>query len=176
VRFITGESRAVLVLPTAGIVVKFPIIHFVEALKALTSDVWKYGWELGYRGFRNSLINGLASNWIEFLLYVKTGSPFLQPTYFSLFGLLNIQRYGNPCSLRAVDLWCQLCALTENKVWDDGHHFSNPKNFTLDGGSLRMLDYGSSRTFRVVNDYGRKIAKTFDPSYNWDEVQNKFKD
>lgn len=182
-QFHKGQNRAVWLLPELGIVVKFPIVYFRPVFAALTTDLWRFGWKgfkaywdtplEAYGGFRSWLFKGLAANWMEFWLYTKTHNPFLQPTYFSLLGLVNVQRYGNPCPLKHVDLWCQLHELTNGQVWDDGHHFSNTQNFTFDGGVLRMLDYGSSRTRKVVLLYGEKIIQQFDPTYDWDEVCKK---
>ena len=178
--FHKGQNRWVAVFPKAGVVVKFPIVYLKVVLEALTVDLWRFGWRgfkanwdtpmEAYGGFRSWLFKGLAANWMEFWLYVTTRNPFLQPTYFSLFGLVNVQRYGTPCPLKYVDVWCQLCELTNDQVWDDGHHFSNTQNFTFDGGVLRMLDYGSIKTRKVIRLYGEKIAQQFDPSYDWDEV------
>jgi hypothetical protein len=141
-----GQSRIVFIFPLLRIVFKFPIIHpFVAVRPFFRRDIkgkkWKYlkmylSWPLEvYGSFRGLLFRGLSANWNEFLFYWKTRNQFLQPTYFSLFGFLNIQRYDKPCQLHEVDLWCQLHELTEGHVHEDGHVFANPHNFCFSGGA-----------------------------------------
>jgi hypothetical protein len=120
-------------------------------------------------GYKNWLFGGIMANWREFVFFHKTKHPFLLPTRFSFFGLFNIQTAGEPCLIKYVDLWCQLYELTDGKVFADSHHFENPNNFCFNGGVLRMLDYGSKRTHKVIADFGEKILKSFDPKYDWEE-------
>ncbi len=150
-----GNDRIVVLFPALGVVVKLPITHLLYVLDSLFGiDTWRtYGRKLVWRtligafeesgSVRGMLFRGLAANWMEFWLSATKRNPFLQPTYFSLFGLLNVQRYDTPCPFKDVDLCVQLCRLTDDAVWDDGHHFSNPQNFAFRKGVLRILDYGS---------------------------------
>ena len=185
-QIIKGRDRIVFIFPLLGIAVKFPVIHFFAAIKPFF-----YRFPKGKRGkylkrhvFRSSesnlgvkglLFKGVFANWCEFWLYLKTQNTFLQPTYFSLFGLLNIQRHGELCRLKEINLWCQLSELTNGKVFDDPHHFSNPRNFCLCGRKLRIFDYGSCRSHDVIIQYGAKIVDFFNPMYCWEEEENKRK-
>lgn len=181
-----GKDRVVFVFPLLRVAVKFPIIHFFAAVKPFfrrdTKGKWDYlkkylTWPLEtYSGFRGLLFRGLSANWNEFWFYQKTRNSFLQPTYFSFFGLLNVQRYDTPCQLQSVDLWCQLYELTSGKVFDDSHHFENPRNFCFCNGTLRMLDYGSRRTHSVITQYGTKIVELFNPAYCWEEEKKKLRE
>ncbi len=184
-----GQDRIVFIFPLIGIVIKFPIIHFFRVFRrtycVLRGDGKnkKEKWEWikehltypieAYFGFKGLLFRGLVANWREFWFYLKTRHSFLQPTYFSLFGLLNIQRYDEPCRLQNVDLWCQLYEMTNGQVFDDSHHFENPHNFCFHNGKLRMLDYGSRRTWGVISNYGAKIIEHFNPAYSWEEEKKK---
>jgi hypothetical protein len=182
-----GKDRIVIILPLLGIVIKFPIVHFFLAVIAFFHRVpkgkkWEYlkkyiSLPIEYTyGFRWLLFTGISANWNEFWFWWKTRNSFLQPTYFSLFGLLNIQQYDQPCQLLEDDLWCQLYELTNSKVFDDSHHFTNPRNFCFSRGKLRMLDYGSRLSQRVVEKYGEKIFELFNPDYCWEEEKKKLED
>ena len=96
------------------------------------------------------LFRGLADNWMEFWFYVRTRNPFLQPTYFSLFGIFTVQRYGKPCPFRDIDLKHQLEELTDGRAREDGHHFFDSRNFTFNQGALRMIDYGNKQARKVI--------------------------
>jgi len=182
-----GKDRIVFVFPLLRIAVKFPIIHFFIAVKPFfrcdtKGKKWEYlkkylTWPLeAYGGFRGLLFRGISANWNEFWFYWKTRNSFLQPTYFSLFGLLNIQRCDEPCQLQEVDLWCQLYELTSGKVFGDSHHFANPRNFCFCDRKLRMLDYGSGRSHGVITQYGIKIVELFNPAYCWEEEKKKLQE
>lgn len=183
-----GRNRLVFIFPKLGVVVKFPILHLSRIFGMIKGHFseggWKFFWktfkhEFNYYtadtigSFKREVFFGLIANWNEFYLYWKTRSLFLQPTYFTLFGFLNIQKYGNPCQLQDVDLWCQLHILTDGKVWDDSHHFSNSKNFSFDDGKLRIVDYGSYTVNNVVILHGEKIFNSFNPAFCWEEEKKK---
>jgi len=176
-----GEKRIVFIFPKMHFAVKLPIIHLFLAIKfgyAKTgrwNHLKKY---LGYPmeamgGFKWFLFRGLSSNWNEICFYLKTRNLFLQPTYFSFFGLLNIQRCDDPCELKSHDLWAQLRELTEGRVSEDEHHFDNPDNFCFRDKKLRMIDYGSKRSHGVLLKYSEKIMGSFDPEYCWEDQKKE---
>lgn len=173
-----GQDRIVFVFPSLRIVIKLPIIHVFLAFcpeffrvakeKGVALEYLKR--HLTYRleilgGFWGLLLRGLIANWSEFCFYRKTRNPFLQPTYFSLFGFLNIQRYDEPCQMKDLNLWRHFCALTGNEVKNDPHHFRESHNFSLHNGKLRILDYGDRRTQKIVLKQGEKIAEFFNPAH-----------
>lgn len=105
---------------------------------------------------------GILDNWREFLFFRRTHHPFLRPTYFSLFGLLNLQRAGKSVQLSQPEFWAQIHALLRsNAAWEDIHHFSNPDNFCIDNGQLQILDYGSLLTQKAVRENGLAILEGF---------------
>ncbi len=176
-----GWNRFVIVAPKFGIAIKLPIIHLFLSIKILVklslifefrsiflemalpiSDRWSY---------KNRLFGGIVTNWREFIFYRRTKNPFLQPTYFSFLGLINIQKMGTPCDISYVDLWCQLLNLTDSGVMADNHHFENSDNFCFDSGKLKIHDYGSIVTQKVITEYGTKIYESFDPGFNLGEFR-----
>lgn len=141
---------------------------------------WKHlqrgwSWPIEARGgFKGLLFGGLDANWGEFLFYWQTRNPFVQPTYFSFFGLFNVQRAGEPCLLKREDLWYQLYQLTRDRDFDNSHHFDNLRNFCFSNGKLRMLDYGSRKSREVIARHGAMIVELFNPAYCWEEEKKKF--
>lgn len=178
-KFKKGHYRFVFVFPSLGIAIKFPIIRLWCLVKNIVYLTVRMRWESLWRemsssidfdfGLKGLLFRGIVDNWREFLFFRKTRNIFLQPTYFSFFGLLNIQKTSEPCMLNYVDLWCQLYELTGGKVFDDSHHFENPDNFCFANGKLMILDYGSKGTHGVINEFGAKIFESFDPAFSWEE-------
>lgn len=174
-KFKKGKDRLVSIFPALGIAIKFPIIRFLAVIRASCRQIRNGDWKLlrkswsfsvkSQRGLKGVLLRGLLANWREYRFYQRTKNPFLQPTYFSFYGLVNVQQVGEPCLIRDQDLWRQLLDLTMNEVWADAHHFSNPENFCFYKGKLRMHDYGSSACQTVIERYGEKIFYEFDPAY-----------
>src|SRR5690606_27796469 len=91
-------------------------------------------------GVRGPLFLGVVTNWNEFKFYRNSKHELLQPTYVSLFGLVNIQRYGEPCTLDKERLWERVFAVVGDQLWCDGHHFRNPENFKLGSCGVRLVD------------------------------------
>jgi len=159
-----------------GIVIKVPRVYIKTFWNngrwALKNGYWR-GWCRGVSlgNPRWCLADGFFSNWREFWFFITTRHPFVQPTYFSLFGAINIQRKGKECSLNDTDLWCQLMDLADKAVQKDEHHFDHPANFCLEDGRLTMSDYGSPACIEVIRAYGRRIQDSFDSEYDWDEAK-----
>lgn len=185
-QFKKGADRVVVIFPFLRIAVKFPIIRLWLAIRLLYRDIksgkWErlskdWSWPIEVRGgFKGLLLRGLAANWGEFLFYWQTRNPFVQPTYFSFFGLFNVQRADEPCRLKEDNLWCQLYELTNGQVFDDSHHFAEPRNFCFSNGKLRMLDYGSRKSRGVIARHGAMIVECFNPAYCWEEEKKKLKE
>jgi len=173
---------------TTRVVVCFPEIALVIKIAkpkpfSLLSEVWcelKFSYRVRkWRRLRRlffcqkeddilvyTLLNGIWQNRLERRMWRSTSSSFLEPTYFSFFGLVNIQRFGNELTESFQDsLWWQLCELTNEEVFGDGHHFSNPSNFSYRNGHIRMTDYGGSGVWEIVEKYGDIIVKRYNPSY-----------
>jgi hypothetical protein len=174
-----GKSRTVFVFKK--FVLKFARIRLRDTIKTL-----RYGYEMGrlikylnysidvYVSPKRTLFLGIRDNWQEFVFYVFNRSPFLAPTYFSLFGLLNVQKRGEKPKIKDVDLWCQLCDMTNKAVHVDGHSFSNSHNFCECDGHLMIVDYGDPRIHGVLKKHGEKIYHDFDFSYVYAErIKNK---
>ncbi|OGZ85160.1 MAG: hypothetical protein A2599_02625 [Candidatus Staskawiczbacteria bacterium RIFOXYD1_FULL_39_28] len=174
-----GYYRIVFIFPFLGFAIKFPKIHLLEAILQLFWVFFNCKWKTFCRilsspveselGTKSQVFGGIMVNWQEFLFFHNTKHPFLQPTYFSFFGLINIQKMGKPCHIDAGALWSQFYKLTNGGAWADPHHFKNPGNFCFDDGRLRIFDYGSKKTQGIITEYGITIFESFDPSYDWEK-------
>lgn len=174
-----GSTRLVINFPSLGFVVKFPLPKpclftesLVRALKfkfqgkpELLNFVFAMDEDGTYQtNIRITLLNGIFHNWKEYRLWSKTKSSFLEPTYFSFFGLCNIQKYGKPLKVHYGTLWHQMLKYSNEQVWDNSHHFSNLNNFSFCNGNIKMIDYGDFGMEKTVINYGDKIVRLFDPT------------
>ncbi len=175
-----GNYRIVIVI--GSLVIKLPRIRLKSGIKCLMHEI-KHGRCLKY--YRNDVLyytcsktnffGGVISNWQEYRFYQSTKLPILMPTYFSFFGLFNIQKRGQILESNRKDIFQQLYDLTNGEVFDDSHAFENPANFCLENGKLVMIDY-SKKSRKVLIKYGEKIQREFNPSYNWEEECKKIKE
>lgn len=178
-----GGNRIVFIFPLVRIVIKLPIIYLVAGIHTLLYELkegclwshWRDYTVEHYGTLKRLLCKGIVDNWREFQFYTKTHHPFLQPSYFSFLGLINVQRLGQPCTIKSTDLWCQLYELTQGAVFKNSHCFANPDNFCFQDGSIRIFDYGDPRTQEVIREFGAKIMKDFDPRYSWEERKKQLK-
>ena len=170
-------SRWVVAFPRLGIVVKLPRIcwlrfkiYFLHLYheRGLVYAVKQIRWnEYVWGGYRVLLTKGLRDNWRELWFYWFHRSRFLQPTYFSLFGLLNIQLLGKILTEEEFDksgIFNQARVLTQRDSGNDGHHFASHTNFChadrgKDGTEIRMVDYGSPPTQEVLLGWANALTK-----------------
>jgi hypothetical protein len=173
-----GKDRFVLIFPTLGVVVKIPMIRILRALKAVFFKIrdrhWKGLARICSRWAPESLFaisamlfKGIIANQREYVLWKRSHNPFLQPTFFSFFGLFNIQAYGKPYEGHEPDLWIQIRKITREEAYCNPHQFSEPHNYCIVNGKLRILDYGGGRSARIILRYGKKIVDEFDFGFHY---------
>lgn len=167
-----GTTRIVACFPRLGIAIKFARIRFRQGFGLLIDDFLgrenplrrEWHFLVDHRGSIGSLLfKGIRDNWKEFCFYLQTRHPLLQPTYFSFFGLLNIQRVSLPCD---IDLFVQFYEIIGEAVFEDKHHFSNSRNFARWKDGIRIFDYGSPQTQRIIREFGTRILQNFNPHYD----------
>lgn len=154
-----GKNRWVVIFPAVGLAMKFPIIHLARALQ----QFFRQGFHNPYPGdisksLTEHLFQGMGDNWREFWFYLRHRHPFCQPTYFSLFGLCNIQRAGLPCGRSMQALWHEINEVTDGQAFKDAHHFCNPLNFCHINKQFKMLDYGHPKTQQIISQYGHQLV------------------
>ena len=120
-------------------------------------------WENVWLGLKRALwqtFGGVADNWRE-RRYYKRCAPvqraLLKPTYFSLFGFVNVQKRGIPS--RDADVCRPMRKVIGRGVALDGHHWDSPHNFDVSSGCLQVLDYGSLVTQRILDKHAAALSK-----------------
>jgi len=168
--FQKGTTRFVLVFTKLGFVIKLPIIKFGNIWSGVkytkkygwkaSSEIWKIEVTSQHSPFY-SMIMGIIANRLEWYFWRKTKHPLLQPTWFSAFGLINIQKYGKPLQYREIG-WLgmnmQVVTNQTSHAHVRGHTLGEANNYTSVNGQLRLLDYGSKNVWPVILNYGEKIA------------------
>lgn len=159
-----GTSRLVIISSLfPGLVIKIPIIRLKDGIGTLISErkrwLEKETWdERPYWGIGWCLYKGILDNWREYRFYRNSRHAFLQATYFSLLGIINVQKRGRVIQCDIDKFWCCIYDATDGEVTNDAHHFKEAGNFCLDGW-VRLLDYGDHRTHVIVEKYGTKIME-----------------
>jgi hypothetical protein len=147
-----GSTRVVWIFP------KFAVKFTKVEMKKLCKIIWKFRknkqmlkiifkskspsfpWTLYY-----FLTKGFLDNWGEYMFYLRNKkSPFIFPTYFSLFGIFNITPIGKELEKNPLFF---LGSTFKN---EDKHHFAKSTNFCIYQGRTCMWDYGDSLTQSVI--------------------------
>jgi len=181
-----GHRRIVLVIPRLGIVLKFPIIrinvflsdglfvikrrnfrNFIKWLFVYTPDQ--------YFGARNRLFGGIVDNQREYWLSTYYPMQIIQPTYFSFFGLINIQKAGEPLDqTEATDFFSFLLQYVKDKhedyrlLFSLGHHIEIVNFCTNNDDSIRIVDYGNPRLWWYLMLYGDQIIEDYKAIFKHD--------
>jgi hypothetical protein len=183
----SGSTRAVLLL--GWFVLKFPIFakpdwHSVRFIFKMGLHKYvlrnkNFEPDISYFNFFESLTavmtpftDGVFSNWLEFYYYLKTRNDFLVPTYFSFFGLVNVQKQIVKIKIRDEGLIYPFEEFFS--IIDDYHR---PSSFKLllpfchhmlkesycwgDDGGLMMFDYGNKSVFPFICEKGEEMHRRF---------------
>ena len=176
-----GQHRIVVVIPLLKIALKFPriyyryaynmCIHYIKhgkILERIKNEIYEY--DIYVEGtVKRFLFIGIIENWREYRFYQKTKHPILQPTYFSFFGVLNIQKMGKYVQMDGYDLYVHLYEILGKVFILNHHHFSNPENFSYENEQLWIIDYGDIKVQKEIEKYGDKFIKEFDINYKKDD-------
>jgi hypothetical protein len=181
-----GYSRAVILVPFLGIALKFPIIRILDALNQLKYYCGKglirylkleHKWTVDHHStIKMALGKGLRDNWQEFRCSRNNPNhKFLMPTYFSLFGLMNVQKLGQSFEMEPTHLWLQMIKLIGDGVWKDSHTFAQPNNFCKDGGRIRVVDYGNPQSAEAMIQHGENVWENFTFDFDAKEYYRQLK-
>jgi hypothetical protein len=189
-----GTTRIVIAVPLLGVAIKIARINPLKGLQRLFIFPLKYTikkgnfkkfWNYLYRettecnsrsinSSRYYLFRGINANWQEFWFYLKNRHPLLQPTYFSFFGLFNIQRIAYKPLITKSECGCQFIILAPRTLT---HGFESAANFCLDkNDKLKFLDYGDEKIRKVIISDGDKIYQQFDPDWDYEEYKKSHPD
>lgn len=164
-----GRKRIVIIL--GGFAIKFPRVRIFKAIEFAWHAAWDREfvrwWKKGYDpdfvvNIQSYLLGGVFDNWSEFVFFRKNQLAFLAPTILSFLGLLNIQKSGQEFKMKDEIFLSCLSEITDGEIFVDAHTFSNPKNFCVFEGRLRIVDYASCLIWDVLKKYGNKIYDEFE--------------
>lgn len=110
------------------------------------------------------LLAGIMANLQEFYFSLFCHNDFAMTTYFSFFGLFNIQKKGDKIDFwSSDDLWNYVCknSVYCNQPYCDSHVFTNVDNFCISKGKLKICDYGSRNVREFLNINGDRLFSRF---------------
>jgi len=163
-----GKTRVAII--AGEIAIKFPRIYALEIFKCffwyLREGYADVKYFLGHE-IKFMLWRGIVCNFREFLFYRTYRLSILAPTYFSLFGLINIQKAGTNLKMDDLAVWEQIYELTKRISFKDHdpHTFAEAENYCVIDHKLAMVDYGDFQTQWVLKRYGGIIFKKFNLNY-----------
>ncbi|MEI8223823.1 MAG: hypothetical protein WCG20_01730 [bacterium] len=189
----SGNTRHAVLIHPFGICIKFPKINLFEGLRKLfkiiqllfeifvvkTKKQWELEWYVKWIIFGHyeqvvvkpvsyCWMRGIMANGNEFYYYVTNSSnPLLIPTYFSFFGLINIQPIVNPMTTHRYDLFSLFWRSTEipNEMMGCDSHAWESQNFTQhQDGTIALYDYASTRAWPIVKKYGPRFSRILLPT------------
>lgn len=186
--FHQGFTRNVVLVHPLQIALKFPRFDFLRGIRALWK-ILHYG--LCYLYFKDKAylkkfnydvrwvlfahyerttpfsistcwFRGIMANLNEFRFYLSDRkNPLLVPTFFSLFGIFNIQPLVIPLKQYNLRIWdgCRSSTDSEDEINSFDTHSWDSGNFTQQkDGTIALYDYASSRAWPLVKKYGRRFT------------------
>lgn len=144
-----------------------------ELLKNILEEKEKFGMkivpqkrhEIDYNYPLYYLMMGILPNIQERRFYRQTRNQFVMSTYFSLFGLVNIQKRGEQINFwNGEDIFRYLCYNSQNRNQPhiDGHTLCEIENFVLDDdGHIKLVDYGNKQVGSFLELNGENLYNNF---------------
>lgn len=110
------------------------------------------------------LLGGVMANLQERRFYKETKNPFCMPTYFSFFGLFNVQKRGGKVDFwERNEIWSYIYhnSKNSNQPFCDGHTLAETENYGMDNGRLKLVDYGSRQVGEYLKINGETLYNNF---------------
>lgn len=177
----SGDDRRVIAIPHMNVVLKVARIHWWYALdfiiyafkthqpRGKLHEWWRHQIDESTTEhnscLKRFLFGGICANWRERRFYKERPDlKILQPTYFSLLGFLNVQRYGIPIDdAESTSVYHAFYPIAGQDLIRDSHHWVHGPNFHLTPESRpKILDYGGTKTQMILTKYGNALHDRFD--------------
>ena len=183
-QIIDGSIRKVLVFD--NFVIKLPrLLSWSKNAKYVFKQCVKYkSFKKGAGGYFRLLFIPIKVNWSEFLFYQKTHHVFCAKTYFSFFGLFNIQEKATLLQKLETgheynfERYSEYHDVIEKVVYQSGlkldfsavsHTYNNPYNFAFSKiNEFVCLDYSEKVVQEVILSLGVKIQEAFK---DWNKIK-----
>lgn len=167
-----GTSRIVLLLPMLGLAIKFPRVYARIAFGNMWdfvrnrqwSDLYAFFFEYDYEqtSFSYFILKGFIDNLSERRFYRRTRNSYAWPTFFSLYGALNIQILGNTLGRESKSIYKKIYSIVGQNIIRDGHCFENGENFCRSkDGNVYLLDYASRTSQEILSKHGEELRSAF---------------
>lgn len=182
ISFHMGDSRVVVAVPQAGVVLKFPRVHvrnlgrlfasefkdrpFRVGLKKNLASLFKYDVDTLWAPKR-LLFKGFADNWREWRFSREFNHPVLARTYLFMGGV-NVQAYAAPLPFQVEETFegvmefvGRFLPILGNKIARDRHHFENPENFGIIDGHFVVVDYAGRKVQSILREHADDLVRDF---------------
>lgn len=182
ISFHMGDSRVVVAIPQAGVVLKFPRVHvrnlgrlfasefkgrpFRVGLKKNLVSLFKYDVDTLWAPKR-LLFKGFADNWREWRFSQEFNHPVLARTHLFMGGV-NVQAYAAPLPFQVEETFegvmefvRRFLPILGNKIARDGHHFENHENFGVIDGHFVVVDYAGHKVQSILREHADDLVRGF---------------
>lgn len=158
----SGTTRFVILI--GPIAIKFAKIHVLRSIYRLfcysatgvaSERLQKHAQNPFIAGLKY-FFDSLITNWNEWMVWTASPECFMAPTFFSFFGIVNIQKRGTPVTQAEVDANHPFRHLLWNESLDFVFDMTQAPNFCKIDGRICIVDYGSKESFRL---FSQKISR-----------------
>lgn len=163
------------VFPKLNFVIKIPHISFSLLYLAIRLFLKNDSRDKVRESIKNLICGGIRENKVENNFWKKNRYNFLAPTFFSFFGILNVQKYADINSL--LNFVWQIRISPGDIILDffskEGkasgwlkHSFKNVENFGFSNGKVLILDYGEKKIISILQKYGEKAFQKINEKFS----------
>ena len=163
-----GKRRICFIFPY--FVIKLPTINPIKAWRKLYCP--GRGLRLKHLAFNSDsegsprywLFRGMRCNWLEFIWYLRYRYNFMTPTYFSFFGLFNIQRYVKDLDDMQKKKFFDPFLETLSRIIGESiincsyyHDTTSALSWGFVGETVKIRDYAHINNLPFFRKHGHKI-------------------
>lgn len=131
-----------------------------KAIKLILEVFWGDYYNTDFHPKAN-LFAGIHANIVEFIFFLRYRNIFCRPTYFTFFGLINIQKKGKICQIPFEQFKPRMHQLTNNDIPTQDHTFDSPGNFIIENNHLQCIDYADQAIHKIILKYGKILYCEF---------------
>lgn len=110
-------------------------------------------------GAMRYLFGGIVTNWNEHRVWKNHAHDILVPTWFSLFGLVNIQKRGAEVDQQELDLRNPFLPYLDRMDLELSRDLTNSRNFCRLNRRIRIHTYGSDKCLHFLSRLYKEDAR-----------------
>ena len=159
-----GATRFVVLV--GKVALKFPRVRPLHSLlrlfchmrnKEVSKKLQSHGQTPIVGGLRY-VFGGIVANWNEHRVWKNFAYDILAPTWFSLFGLVNVQRRGTEVDQQELDLRNPFLPYLDRIDSDLERDITNSRNFCRLNRRIIIHDYGSDKCLHFLSRLSKEDA------------------